>query len=66
LDYLLTPEVEIRLARSPSAQFPLHADAEEQPRVHKEGIRQMDVDFHAAAQAWDAAAEFLRDQFAAD
>jgi len=66
LDYLLTPEVEIRLARSASAQFPLHADVKEQPRVHKEGIRQMDIDFQAAAQAWDAAREFLRDQFAAD
>jgi iron(III) transport system substrate-binding protein len=65
LDYLLTPEVEVRLARGASAQFPLHSDVDEQPRVHQEGIRHMEVDFQAAADEWDSAAEFLRDVFAA-
>ena len=65
LEYLLRPEVETRLARGASAQFPLHADVHELPRVHQDGVRWMDVDFEAAAQAWDAAAEFLRGEFAA-
>ena len=64
LEYLLRPEVETRLARGASAQFPLHADVTELPRVHKDGIRWMNVDFDAAAEAWDAAARFLRDEFA--
>jgi iron(III) transport system substrate-binding protein len=64
LDYLLTPEVEVRLARGASAQFPLHMDVDEQPRVHQEGIRPMEVDFQAAASEWNSAAEFLRNVFA--
>lgn len=65
LDYLLTPEVEVRLARGASAQFPLHVDVEEQPRVHQPGVRHMEVDFQAAARKWDTVADFLRGLFAA-
>jgi iron(III) transport system substrate-binding protein len=65
LDYLLTPDVEVRLARGASAQFPLHVDVQEQPRVHEADIRHMEVDFRAAADEWDSAAEFLRDVYAA-
>lgn len=64
LDYLLTPDVERRLAAGASAQFPLHADVQEKPRVAAESVRWMDVDFHAAADAWDAASTWLRDEFA--
>lgn len=64
LTYLLTPEIERRLAEGPSAQFPLHADMKEQPRVHDGSVRWMDVDFSAAADAWDEASTFLRNEFA--
>ena len=64
MSYLLSPEVERRLAAGPSAQFPLHQDVAEQPRVQTGPIRHMDVDFAAAAEKWDSAAEFLRDTFA--
>lgn len=64
LDYLLTPAVEQRLAEGESAQFPLHADVKLKPRVQTEAVRWMDVDFQAAADAWDAASKFLRDEFA--
>jgi iron(III) transport system substrate-binding protein len=65
LDYLLTPEVEKRLAAGESAQFPLHADVKETPRVQSGEVRWMEVDFPAAADAWDAASSFLRNEFAA-
>jgi len=64
LEHLLVTEVETRLARGASAQFPLHADVKELPRVHQEGIRWMEVDFDAAAETWDTAAKFLRGEFA--
>jgi iron(III) transport system substrate-binding protein len=63
LDYLLTPEVERRLAAGASAQFPLHADVAEEPRVAQDAIRRMEADFPAAAAAGAAAAEFLREEF---
>ncbi len=65
VDYLLRPEVESRLAEGRSAQFPLNAKVETRSRAEPpEPIRQMQVDFSAAADKWDAAAEFLRDEFA--
>ena len=63
LEYLLTPEVERRLARGASAQFPLHQDVPDLPRVHQVGVRWMEVNFEQAAAVWDDAAEFLSDTF---
>jgi len=65
LDYLLTSEIEMRLAEGASAQFPLHSGVAAMPRVCQQEIRWMDVDFAAAADVWDEAADFLRRQFAA-
>ena len=65
LDYLLTSEIETRLAQGASAQFPLHSGVAAKPRVCQQEVRWMDVDFAAAADAWDEAADFLRQQFAA-
>jgi iron(III) transport system substrate-binding protein len=62
--HLLTPEVELRLARGASAQFPLHLEVNEQPRVSQPGVRRMDVDFEVAAREWDSAAAFLQTLFA--
>jgi iron(III) transport system substrate-binding protein len=65
LRYLLTPQIEVRLARGASAQFPLHRDVTERPRVHRDGIRQMKVDFQAAANAWETASSFMQELFVA-
>jgi len=65
VDALLTPEVESRLARGPSAQIPLHSSAKPPGRVETPAtIRPMQVDFSAAAKRWPEVAKFLRDEFA--
>ena len=64
VDYLLSPEVEARLAAGPSAQIPLNSAVMVKPRVETpKTIRAMQVDFSAAADRWTAAARFLRDEF---
>lgn len=66
--YLYDPanKVEERLATGPSAQFPLHPDVSIQPRVAgQQKLKPMQVDFAAAAEKWDSAAEFLKETFAA-
>jgi len=64
VDYLLTAEVETRLAAGPSAQFPLNSEVEAKSRVAPPGpIRTMKVDFRAAADKWETARQFLRDEF---
>jgi iron(III) transport system substrate-binding protein len=65
VEYLLSPAVEGQLAAGPSAQFPLNPQLSVKSRTAPaEPIREMHVDFAAAAEKWDAAAEFLRDEFA--
>ena len=65
VDYLLTPEIEIELSRGASAQIPLNAKADVPLRVETpRTVRSMAVDFAEAARQWDAAAEFVRDEFA--
>jgi iron(III) transport system substrate-binding protein len=65
VEYLLSPAVEERLAKGPSAQFPLSGKAKATSRAAPATpIREMKVDFTAAAEKWDAAAKFLRDEFA--
>ncbi len=63
--YLLSPEIEVALARGPSAQIPLlkstRADARvETPRT----VKAMKVNFEAAARVWDRVAAFLVKEFA--
>lgn len=66
IEFLLTPEVESRLADGPSAQIPLHPATNVRARVLPDhDVKWMDVDFEAAAAAWDETARFLRDEFAA-
>jgi len=66
VDYLLSPQVEAKLAAGPSAQIPLHQDAKGEVRIETpRTVHAMPVDFQQAAQAWPAAARFLRDEFAA-
>lgn len=66
LNYLLSPEVEGRLVMGPSAQIPLNRTTAEKPRIETPGsVKAMQVDFSAAADAWDSASVFLREQFSA-
>jgi len=64
VDYLLSRQVEARLAAGPSAQIPLNPNVEVEARVETpRTIQAMRVDFPAAADKWDTAREFLRDEF---
>lgn len=64
IDYLLSPEVEKKLAAGPSAQIPLSRRVEAKVRVATpKTVKAMAVDFEAAAAKWDTAAGFLRDEF---
>ncbi len=74
IDFLLSPTVERMLAAGPSAQIPLSRLVlshlvlshlvEERPRVESpQTVRAMQVDFEAAANEWNEAAHFLRDEF---
>ena len=65
VDFLLSPQVETMLAAGPSAQIPLNPEVETPIRVKTpQQIKPMDVEFHKAAEKWDTAAKFLRDEFA--
>jgi len=66
VEFLLSPQVEAMLAAGPSAQIPLNRNAEPPTRVETpQTVRAMDADFETAANSWDVAAKFLRDEFAA-
>lgn len=64
VDYLLSPEVETRLAVGPSAQFPVNPNVATKSRALPDHpVRWMEVDFNAAADRWETAAEVLREIF---
>jgi iron(III) transport system substrate-binding protein len=64
VDYLLRPEVEASLARGSSAQFPVNPRVDARSRVALPAdVKWMQVDFAAAADAWDSASSFLLDEF---
>lgn len=64
VDYLLSPAVEAKLAQGESAQIPLNKQVDVKTRLQMpKTIKPMQVDFSAAAEKWDAAAQFLRDEF---
>jgi iron(III) transport system substrate-binding protein len=66
LDFLLSAEVERKLANGPSAQIPLQPGIAPSPRVKAPPeIRAMNVDWSAAAEKWDTVAEFLKNEFMA-
>jgi iron(III) transport system substrate-binding protein len=66
VDYLLSPDVERRLAEGPSAQIPLRPGVPASPRVKSPvDVSAMQVDWQAAAAKWDSAAEFLKTEFTA-
>lgn len=64
VDYLLSPAVESALAAGPSAQIPLNPNVKDKVRMETpQTVRAMKIDFAAAADQWDAASKFLRDEF---
>ncbi|MCC9606596.1 extracellular solute-binding protein [Blastopirellula sp. JC732] len=64
VDYLLQPEVEAALAAGPSAQIPLNPKVTAPPQIETpQTKRAMQVDFRAAADKWDDAANFLTPLF---
>jgi iron(III) transport system substrate-binding protein len=64
VDYLLSADVERRLAEGPSAQIPLRPGVPASPRVKTpEQARAMEVDWDAAAEKWDTASKFLESEF---
>jgi iron(III) transport system substrate-binding protein len=65
LDYLLSAEVETKLDEGASVQIPLNPNVHAKVRVETpQTVKAMEVDFRAAAEKWDVAAKFLRDEFA--
>ena len=65
VNYLLSPAVEAKLAQGPSAQIPLHPSLALPAHLGLPGVfKRMEIDFSAAAEKWDAAAKFLRNEFA--
>ena len=64
IDYLLSPEVEAKLARGPSGQIPLHPKTAAQSRaVRLEDIKQMQVDFVRSAELFPAATAYIESTF---
>jgi iron(III) transport system substrate-binding protein len=67
VDYLLSAEVEKRLAESESHQVPLNPEVKATlpPAIETPGtVRAMKVDFARAAERWDQVQQFLRQEFA--
>ncbi len=67
VDYLLSREVEAQLAETSSHQVPLNPQVKARlPKEIKrpEAIKTMEVDFEKAADLWDEAQTFLRNEFA--
>ena len=63
VEFLLQQSVEEALARGPSAQIPLHRDAKIKSRVEPAKLKIMEVDFEAAAEAWEQAKSRLKEIF---
>lgn len=63
IDYLLTSQVEERLAAGPSAQFPLNRQSTAPHRLAWKGVKRMPVDFAAAATGWSEVSRLLEQIF---
>lgn len=64
VDYLLSPAVESRLAEGASAQIPLNPAVTVKPRVETPQTKKpMQVDFEKAADHWDSAAVYIKEEF---
>jgi iron(III) transport system substrate-binding protein len=66
VDFLLSPNVEAELAAGKSGQIPLHPQTRAKPELGlPDGAKHMPVDFAEAAQAWDEAMQFVKEEFTA-
>ena len=64
VDYLLSPEVEEKLAAGPSAQIPLNPKVDGDLRVESpKTVRAMEVDFDQAAEQWGVTSGFIQSLF---
>lgn len=66
IDYLLSPEVELKLAKSASKQIPLNPQVKLDAIQHLEAartVRQLPVDFLKAVESWKDSQEFLLKEF---
>ncbi|MCL4219201.1 MAG: extracellular solute-binding protein [Candidatus Hydrogenedentes bacterium] len=64
IDFLLSPEVEEQLANARSIQIPLNPAVPTPGKTPElKGIKQMDVDFSAAAEKMPASAAFILEEF---
>lgn len=64
IDFLLSASVEEMLAAGPSAQIPLHANAEGSARVMTpQQVKSMEVDFSRAAQAFETSTKYIERHF---
>ena len=65
IDYILSPEVEEKLAFCDSAQIPLHPDVKKPDHVKVPGVdfRSMKVDFEKAAAQFDQCQDFFKEVF---
>lgn len=66
IGFLLSPEVEIKLAESPSRQIPLNPEVKLDKIKYLEGarsVRPLPVDFAKAAEAWSQSQEFVVKEF---
>jgi iron(III) transport system substrate-binding protein len=71
IDYLLSADVEKRLAEAESHQIPLNPQVQaalpkeiERPREAGGTVKSMQVDFGKATDLWDETQTFLRNEFA--
>lgn len=67
IDFLLSPEVEVELARSPSRQIPLNPEVDLGKLAEMatpKTVRALPVDFERAAAKWKESQEFLVREFA--
>jgi len=66
IDYLLSPDVEIKLAKSASRQIPLNPQVKLDSIKHiqtPQTVRALAVDFAKATENWNASQEFLVKEF---
>jgi iron(III) transport system substrate-binding protein len=65
IDFLLSPEIEARLASGPSGQIPLNPEVKvEKLRVATPAtVQAMEVDYRAVAEQWEETQRFLRATF---
>jgi len=67
VDFLLSAEVETKLAEADSHQIPMNPQVQATlPKgfITRQTAKAMDVDFEKAADLWDEVQEFLRNEFA--